>query len=579
MSVITTSQANNSSNWFSYTIANSLRYRASFRFSITNTQTFNSVVFKLTRASGMTGSVRVRIYDAKYINPFYYPSSDGGLTYTTNFSNPLATSDSINIETLAVKFTGITSASNNITFTFPSTTIGVASQIKNYCAVVESIGDNIISSDAGNKGVYVWQANVPGSNNALQYDVSTNGWASNQGWEPYFTLQTLQLNSAPTNVSLSSTSVSENAAVYTTIGTLSATDAEGGAMTFSLVSGGGSTDNASFRIVGNQLQTAVLLNYEDKSSYSIRIGAIDSTSLSFEKQFTISVTNANEAPTSISLSANSITEGNEINAVIGTLSAIEADVGDSVSFSIVSGGDKFNISGTQLRASAVFDYDTASSHPVTVRATDAGGLSLDQSFTVSVLNAGPTSVSLTSSGISESASSQAVVGTLSAVEPGGGSCSFSLVAGAGSADNASFQISGSQLKLASGVSLDYETKSSYSVRIQATDAHGASIAQSFTVSVLNSTSDDPLSLTNGSATALASGQVVATVASNPTLASVTFNSQALPPGSIVRYAETGQKFVKIDGSQLDYVAIEVDAKTDWGWSQAGQDAWEELQSM
>lgn len=383
----------------------------------------------------------------------------------------------------------------------------------------------------------------------------------------------------PTNISISSASVSENAAVYSAVGTLSATDAEGGPMTFSLVSGGGSTDNASFRIVGNELQTAVPLNYETKSSYSIRIGAMDSTSLSFEKEFTISVTNANEAPTSISLSANSIAEGNEINAVIGTLSAIEADVGDSVSFSIVSGGDKFNISGTQLRASVVFDYDAASSHPVTVRATDAGGLSLDQSFTISVVNAGPVSISLGTSSISESASGQATVGMLSAVDPGGGSCSFSLVAGAGSADNASFQISGNQLKLASGVSLDYENKSSYSVRIQATDAHGATVAQSFTVTVLNSASDDPLSLTNASAQILTSGAVVATVSAVPTLAAITFNGQALPSGSIVRYSETGQKFIKIDGGQLEYAAIEVEPKSEWGWSEDGQEAWQELQSM
>jgi len=292
-------------------------------------------------------------------------------------------------------------------------------------------------------------------------------------------------NTAPTNIGLSTSSIVESASIGTTIGTLSATDAEGGAMTFSLVSGTGSTDNASFSIVGNELRTNVALDYEAKSSYSIRIKATDSGSLSFEKQFTIYVTNVNEAPTSISLSASSIQEGNAVNAVIGTLSAIEADVGDSVIFSVVSGADKFNISGTQLRASVVFDRDTATSHSVTVRATDQGGLSLDQSFTISVLNSAPTSVSLSNSSISESASSQATVGTLSAVDPGGGSCSFSLVSGTGSVDNDSFQISGTQLKLASGVSFDYEAKSSYSIRVQATDAHGASVAQAFTISILN----------------------------------------------------------------------------------------------
>jgi hypothetical protein len=579
MTIITSSAANTSSNWFAYSLANTGRFKTSYRFSVTNVQTFNSMVFKLTRPSGMTGSVRVKLYDAKYNNPFYYPSSNGGTSITSDFSNPLATSADINIETLAVKISGLTSASDNITFIFPSTTIGTASQIKNYCAVVEVINDNIITSNLGSRGVYVWESNVPGATNQLQYNLSTNSYASNSGWEPYFTLQTLALNTAPTNITLSSSSISESAASGSSVGTLSATDAEGGAMTFSLVSGVGSTDNASFSIVGNALQTAVSLNYEAKSSYSVRVRATDSSALSFEKAFTISVTNANEAPTSISLSSNSIQEGNQLNAVIGTLSAIDADVSDSVSFSIVSGGDKFNISGAQLRASVVFDRETASSHLVTVRATDAGGLSLDQSFSISVSNAGPVSISLSSTSISESASSQATVGMLSAVDPGGGSCLFSLVSGAGSEDNASFQISGTDLKLANGVSLDYEAKTNYSVRIQAADADGATVEQSFAISVLNNTSDDPVSLPNSGVPTLASGQVVVALSANPTIIPVTINSQMLPTGSVVRNTLTGQKFVKIDGTQLDYIAIEVEPRAAWDWSQEGQDAWEDLQLM
>lgn len=676
MSVITTSQANNSSNWITYAIANSLRYRVSTRFSITNSQTFNSVVFKLTRSSGMTGSVRVKIYDAKYINPFYYPSSDGGLTSTTNFSNPLATSDAINIETLAVKFTGITSSSNNITFTFPSTTIGVASQIKNYCAVVEVINDNIISSDTENKGVYVWEANVSGSTNTVQYDSTTYSWLSNQGWEPYFTLQSLVLNSAPTNISLSSSSIAENAAANATVGTLSATDAEGGVMSFALVAGAGDTDNASFMINANQLKLAngVSLNYETKSSYSVRLKATDSSSLSYEKPFTISVTNVNEAPTNISLSATSITEGNEINAVIGILSAIEADVGDSVSFSVVSGDDKFNISGNELRASVVFDRDTETSHSVVVRAADAGGLSLDQSFTISVLNAGPTSISLSNASISESASSQATVGMLSAVDPGGGSCSFALVSGAGSDDNATFALSGNELMLASGVSLDYETKNSYSIRVQALDSDGATVQQSFTISVLNenempssislsatsiqegnavgavigllsagdpdvgdsvsfavvsgsdkfevvgnqlkalisfdyeassshsvvirgtdmdglfkdqsftiavinSASDDPVSLPTMGLPTLAAGQVITSVSVNPMIVDVTMNGQPLPVGSVLRNTVSGQKFIKIEGGTREFLAVEIEPRPVWEWAESADELWETLQQL
>jgi hypothetical protein len=156
---------------------------------------------------------------------------------------------------------------------------------------------------------------------------------------------------------------------------------------------------------------------------------------------------------------------------------------------------------------------------------------------------------------------------------------FSLVSGAGSEDNASFQISGTDLKLANGVSLDYEAKTNYSVRIQAADADGATVEQSFAISVLNNTSDDPVSLPNSGVPTLASGQVVVALSANPTIIPVTINSQMLPTGSVVRNTLTGQKFVKIDGTQLDYIAIEVEPRAAWDWSQEGQDAWEDLQLM
>jgi len=102
--------------------------------------------------------------------------------------------------------------------------------------------------------------------------------------------------SNPTDITLSSTSISENLPIGTTVGTLAATDTEGGTMTYSLVSGTGSTDNTSFTIIAAQLKTASAIDYETKSSYSIRIRVTDSGGLSFEKQFTISVTDVlNEA--------------------------------------------------------------------------------------------------------------------------------------------------------------------------------------------------------------------------------------------------------------------------------------------
>jgi VCBS repeat-containing protein len=96
---------------------------------------------------------------------------------------------------------------------------------------------------------------------------------------------------------LSSSTVNENEPSGTTVGTLSATDPDtGDTHTFALVSGAGSTDNGSFAISGNALQTAASFDFETKNSYSVRIQATDAGGATFEQSFTINVANVNEAP-------------------------------------------------------------------------------------------------------------------------------------------------------------------------------------------------------------------------------------------------------------------------------------------
>ena len=102
------------------------------------------------------------------------------------------------------------------------------------------------------------------------------------------------LNTAPKTLVLSSGTVAENSSIGTTIGTFSATDDEGGPFTYSLAAGG--VDNAKFQIAGDQLKTAAVFDYETKNSYSIKVQVADSGGLTLTKDFSISITNVNEAP-------------------------------------------------------------------------------------------------------------------------------------------------------------------------------------------------------------------------------------------------------------------------------------------
>lgn len=98
------------------------------------------------------------------------------------------------------------------------------------------------------------------------------------------------VNGAPTDISLSSSSVLTTAGLNATVGTLSATDPDAGdTATFTLVAGTGDTNNADFSISGTTLRC------DDPGTlgagtYSVRIQVADSAANTYAEAFTITVT-------------------------------------------------------------------------------------------------------------------------------------------------------------------------------------------------------------------------------------------------------------------------------------------------
>lgn len=90
-------------------------------------------------------------------------------------------------------------------------------------------------------------------------------------------------NSAPTDITLSNNSIDEGEASGTNIGILSATDPDANdSHTFSLVAGNGDDDNAFFTIDNNNLKSDEIFDYENKSSYSIRVKTDDGNGGTFK---------------------------------------------------------------------------------------------------------------------------------------------------------------------------------------------------------------------------------------------------------------------------------------------------------
>jgi VCBS repeat-containing protein len=106
----------------------------------------------------------------------------------------------------------------------------------------------------------------------------------------------------------------------------------------------------------------------------------------------VTITVGGQTPTGITLSGSAIDEFSPDGTVIGSLSAIDTDPGDSFTFTLLDdAGTRFAIDGISLVVAhgLLLDFEQATSHPITVQVTDGFGLTFQQDFVISVGNVDP----------------------------------------------------------------------------------------------------------------------------------------------------------------------------------------------
>ncbi|MBI5774413.1 MAG: choice-of-anchor D domain-containing protein [Verrucomicrobia bacterium] len=193
-----------------------------------------------------------------------------------------------------------------------------------------------------------------------------------------FAVVVTPVNDAPIQISLSGTNAAENAASGATVGTFSATDPDAGdTAAFTLVTGTGDTDNASFSITDGALQTAAVFDYEAKNSYRIRVRATDGGGLYFERQFDLAILDAPEA-------TNQISEAIEdAGAQHITLNGNGAG---SIGFQLVTnaGHGLVSVSGSVATYTPINNYQGLDTFSYVV--TNASGSSSVATVTVTVVN-------------------------------------------------------------------------------------------------------------------------------------------------------------------------------------------------
>jgi gliding motility-associated-like protein len=369
-----------------------------------------------------------------------------------------------------------------------------------------SLVNGVGNADNGNfqiRNDSLFTAIVLNLNSQATHDirVKTNDHDGGTFSEP-FSIIVKDINDVPTNITLSNNVISENQAQGTEVGSLTSTDPDAGDIhTYSLVAGNGDADNISFSISSDKLLTNNTFNVNTKNTYSVRVQSNDGFGGVFQKVFTITITNSNDAPTNIVLSYDSIFESLQPNTSIGNFSTADPDTADTHTYSFVSGtndNSSFALVANELRSTVSFNFEVKNSYFILVRASDGNGGTFDKQFNISIKDTtdGPTDIIINNNLIAENSATNSLIGIFSSIdEDANDSFSYSLVSGINSTDNASFQVSNDSLF--TNAVFNFESRVDYNIRIRSTDASNLFTSRSFLIKVINA-NDTPtdINLTN-----------------------------------------------------------------------------------
>ncbi|WP_436517214.1 Ig-like domain-containing protein [Ekhidna sp. To15] len=204
----------------------------------------------------------------------------------------------------------------------------------------------------------------------------------------------------------------------------------------------------------------------------------------------ITGTELSGAPTDFNITQTSIGENNTIGSLIGSFIPIDPN-GGTYSYALVDNesfpdNSAFSISGNQLIAEDVFDYESQSSYSVRVALTDEQNNVLAKTIDIAIGDrvepVAPTDFNLTNTSFQENNAENAVISLFSVTDEDGGAYTYQLTDNASFPDNSAFYISGNIFLRASQI-FDFEMKSSYSIQIELTDEAGNSLLRNFTISI------------------------------------------------------------------------------------------------
>ncbi|XP_046847649.1 uncharacterized protein LOC124441247 isoform X2 [Xenia sp. Carnegie-2017] len=232
------------------------------------------------------------------------------------------------------------------------------------------------------------------------------------------------VNEAPTSLYLSNSTLQENSPNTTYVGTLTAEDPDGSnqSFTYTLVD-----NTASFLVGGtnhDELYHLGSVDYELTPSLLVHVIVTDGGGLHFEKIFTITVLDVNDAPTDIEIRKDSsLTENSVENIFISTVVMIDEDKNTKTSCKLLdSSEDRVKLDLlTLLVGPRPTDYeslDSSKSLKINISCEDEFGMSINKLFMIPVkdMNEPPTMMELIGKEIRENMNNS-FVGIVNITDP------------------------------------------------------------------------------------------------------------------------------------------------------------------
>ena len=294
------------------------------------------------------------------------------------------------------------------------------------------------------------------------------------------TITVADVNEPPEfSVETASRTIAENTTTGVAIGApVTATDPDtGDTLTYTLE--GADLDSFDIDSASGQIQTksGVTYDHEVKSSYSVTVKADDNNGGTATIDVTITVADVNEPPEFDSATATrEVPENTEAGGNIGApVTATDPDTGDTLTYTLEGADlDSFDIDSAsgqiQTKSGVTYDHEIKSSYSVTVKADDNNGgtATIDVTITVADVNEPPEFDSATATReVPENTEAGGNIGApVTATDPDTGDTpAYTL----GGTDATFFDIDTLTGQLQTKAALDYETKSSYTVTVTASD--------------------------------------------------------------------------------------------------------------